>query len=151
MRSFKYLWFVVLLSWQTFQRHSWVSYLLRSYLSYSFDLSVLFFIKVTPSCTFFYQILLHSTSFTMLISTIIWLPCGHYTSLWEAMEYSSPPSTTNIQECQSYHLGIISPQHLVIISVGDIWGDDGWASIKLLCPAVKSKQAAIQHYILPIG
>ena len=59
--KFQISWFVVLLSWQTFQRHSWVSYLLRSYLSYSFDLSVLFFIKLTPSCTFLYQTLLHSS------------------------------------------------------------------------------------------
>ena len=47
MRSFKYLWFVVLLSWQIFPRHSWVSKLSRSYLSYSFDLPVLLFIKLT--------------------------------------------------------------------------------------------------------
>ena len=52
MRSFKYLWFVVLLSWQIFPRHSWVSKLSRSYLSYSFDLPVLLFIKLTPPVPF---------------------------------------------------------------------------------------------------
>ena len=81
--------------------------------------------QVNPSCTFHYQTLLHSTSFTMLTSTIIYgYPVDSTSLCKKPWSDSSPPSATNMQQCRSYHLGIISPQHLVIISMADIWGDN---------------------------